>query len=155
MRFGVSSIVICAAVIGCSSAPRTNGETTVPESEARAFYQQYESALKLHRRDTLAHFYHPAGALIVFNGTRSQVTNAGLDSRYRGQWTGPVFFAFDSLQFLPLRAQQVLVTGRFRWLGQQSPDTGHFAYLSILDRTSAGLKISVEHETQLSIPRRP
>jgi hypothetical protein len=145
----------CIALAACSSAQRADDTPrSFSEADAREFYQRYQSALQLHRRDTIAQFYHSDGALIIFNGVRERRSNAALDSRYRGRWRGPVFFTFDSLRFEPLRNEQVLVTGGFRWLSAESPDTGHFAYLSILDRTPAGLKIVVEHETPLAVQRR-
>lgn len=146
--------IACSTIVGCGSTPpEDTALKPFSEAEAREFYLRYEAALKAHRRDTIAHFYHSDGALIILNGTRTRLTNAGIDSIYRGRWRGPVFFTFDSLRFEPLRSEQVLVTGGFRWLSAQSPDTGHFAYLSVLDRTPFGLKIRVEHETRLAPSR--
>jgi hypothetical protein len=142
--------VVCV-VLGCVS-PASGQETRNPEALAgvREFFAAYESALKAHRRDTLAHFYHPGGALIVLNGTRMTLTLAGIDSLYRGPgWQGPVFFSFDSLRFEAIAPAQVVVTGGFRWLQAQSADTGRYVYLAIVDRTTGGLKIRVEHETDL------
>ena len=140
----------CFIVIGCSSTSQDDVELRpFSESAAREFYQRYEASLKAHRGDTIAQFYHSDGALIILNGVREHQTNAGLDSIYRLQWRGPVFFAFDSLRFEPLGAERVLVTGGFRWLRSQAQDTGRFAYLSVLERTQSGLKIRVEHETRL------
>ncbi len=145
--------ISCVVIASCGSTrPAGSGPGPFSDSEAREFYQRYEAALKAHRRDTIAHFYHSEGALIILNGRRNRSSNAGIDSVYRGRWQGPVFFAFDSLRFEPLRSEQILVTGGFRWLSAQSPDTGHYAYLSILERTPLGLKIRVEHETELQRP---
>jgi hypothetical protein len=156
MRNLLIPITVCSITMGCGDAPRTSTTSTASsETDAQVFYREYEVALKGHRRDALADFYHPNGTLLVINGTRMRNTRAGIDSTYRGQWQGPAFFAFDSLHFEALDAERVLVTGRFRWLSTQSPDTGYYAYLSILDRTPAGLKISVEHETQLPGPPQP
>ncbi len=155
MHFLLILLFACSISVGCSFAPIPQTTTRFSDADARAFYRQYEHALKAHRGDTLAQFYHPDGALLVLNGTRIRQTHAGIDSVYRSSWRGPVFFAFDSLHFEPLNSAQVLVTGRFRWLNAQSPDTGNYAYLSILDRTAAGLRIRVEHETQLPNARRP
>jgi hypothetical protein len=143
-------VVITASVllISCASTPPQESSTDFSESAARSFYDVYESALKAHRRDTLAQFYHPDGAIVVLNGSRMHATHAGIDSVYRGGWQGPRFFAFDSLRFQPLGAQHVLVTGGFRWLASQSSDTSHYIYLSILERSPNGLRIRVEHETK-------
>jgi hypothetical protein len=142
--------IFCSTLVGCSSTSQDDAALRpFSETAAREFYQRYEASLKAHRGDTIAAFYHSDGALIILNGVRAHRTNAGLDSIYRLQWRGPVFFAFDSLRFEPLGTQRVLVTGGFRWLRSQSPDTGRFAYLSVLERTASGLRIRVEHETRL------
>jgi hypothetical protein len=80
-------------------------------------------------------------------------THAGLDSLYRGSWEGPRFFAFDSLRTQPIGTSHLLVTGGFRWL-DAAPDTARVIYLSVLERTPAGLRILVEHETPRAA-RRP
>jgi hypothetical protein len=76
-----------------------------------------------------------------------QLTHAGVDSLYKGPWEGPLFFAFDSLHWQPIEPSHVLVTGVFEWLPPESPDTGKYIYLSVLERTATGLRILVEHET--------
>jgi hypothetical protein len=142
--------VVCALVLGCvSQSSGQEARNAQATSGAPEFFAAYESALKAHRRDTLAHFYHPAGALIVINGSRMTPTHAGIDSIYRGPgWQGPAFFSFDSLRFEAITPAQVVVTGGFRWLEAQSADTGRYVYLALLQRTSAGLKIRLEHETE-------
>ena len=155
MRSLILGFTACFIALACGAAsPPRPASTQFPDADARTFYRHYESALKGHRRDTLAHFYHPYGALFILNGERIRDTRVAIDSMYRTQWQGPVFFSFDSLQFEPLNPAQILVTGRFRWLRAQSPDTGRYVYLSILDRTPSGLKIRVEHETELPAPAR-
>lgn len=146
-----AALVFMAATltVGCAATP--NGATTVTPadySDAKTFYDAYATALRAHRRDTLARFYHPAGALIVLDGMRLSLTNAGIDSLYRGpNWEGPAFFAFDSLRFDAQGADRLLVTGGFRWREAMSSDTVRYIYLSLLERTPGGLKIRVEHET--------
>jgi hypothetical protein len=136
--------------LGCVSTASGQESRNPQALGVREFFAAYESALKAHRRDTLAHFYHPSGALVVVNGTRMTLTLAGIDSLYRGPgWQGPVFFSFDSLRFEAIAPTQVVVTGGFRWLPAQSTDTGRYVYLAIVDRTTRGLKIRVEHETAL------
>ena len=141
--------LLCLIVAGCTSKPSAeDSHGTYATSGAPELYAAYETALKAHRRDTLAQFYHPRGAVIVFNGMRMIRTQADIDSTYRRSWRGPAFFAFDSLQFHAIAPTQVVVTGAFRWLPAQSRDTARYVYLAILDRTADGLKIRVEHETE-------
>ena len=139
-----TTVVLSACALTSSRPSETSGHST---AEVRAFYTAYEAALKAHRRDTLAQFYHPDGATVVLNGGRMELTFAGVDSLYRGQWQGPAFFAFDSLHVQPLGPSSVLVTGGFKWLPPESRDTGQYIYLSILERTAEGHRIRVEHET--------
>jgi ketosteroid isomerase-like protein len=147
---GVLLLSGCASTPGHEDVPSHGEITGAPE-----LYASYAAALRAHRRDTLASFYHPDGATIVLNGVRRMPTNAGIDSTYRGAgWQGPAFFAFDSLRFEPIAPRSVLVTGGFRWLPAQSSDTLRYVYLAILDRTPDGLRIRVEHETERPISRR-
>ena len=120
-------------------------------AEARTFFYNYETALRAGQRDRLASFYAPSGAVIVINGQRRFQTPAQIDSTYRGPWQPPVFFAFDTLSYDALSGGDVLVTGRFRWVTAQRPDTLRVVYLAVLQQTSAGPRIRVEHETV--IPR--
>jgi hypothetical protein len=148
----IRTIITCALVLNACSAPDDgSGEPNgFSADDLRAFYEEYETALQAHRRDTLAHFYHPQGATIVFNGERMQFTHAALDSMYRGGWQGPLFMTFDSLHWQPISTSQGIVTGRFRWLTAEAPDTVEYVYLSVVERTAAGPRILVEHETTLS-----
>ena len=148
MQTRVAYVAVAAFLIGCGSkSMERNAPPVNTSSEVGEFFSRYEAAIKAHRREQLAGFYRPDRATVIINGARMSMTNAGIDSFYRGQWQGPVFFAFDSLRFEPLNATQWLATGGFRWLPPESGDTGHYIYLSILDRTSSGLKIRTEHET--------
>ena len=144
-----SSVILALSVAAFSTADAQSVDPASPQAGAREFYAAYESALKLHRRDTLARFYHPSGALIVVNGSRMAPSNAGIDSVYRGPWEGPTFFAFDSLHFDALDSASIAVSGRFRWLPRSSVDTARYHYFALLTRTPAGWKIRVEHETEL------
>lgn len=137
------------ALTACSPPVRdVHNPTPRSPSETRSLYDSYAAALRLHRREQLADFYHPEGATIVFDGVRRVSTHAAIATRYREGWQGPAFFAFDSLHFEPLGAAHVLVTGGFRWLSAQSVDTTRYIYLAILENTSAGPRIRVEHETR-------
>jgi hypothetical protein len=124
-------------------------------SATRAFYDSYAAALQSHRRGELADFYHPQGATIILNGERNVSTHDEIARRYRERWQGPDFFAFDSLRFEPLGAAHVLVSGAFRWLSRQSADTTRYIYLALLENTSAGPRIRVEHETRRPAVARP
>lgn len=137
------------AVAACSTPTREVNDPT-PRSlvATRALYESYATALRLHRREELADFYHPQGATIVFDGVRRASTHTAIANRYRQGWQGPAFFTFDSLHFEPLGASHVLVTGGFRWLSAQSTDTTPYIYLAVLENTAAGPRIRVEHETR-------
>jgi mannose-6-phosphate isomerase-like protein (cupin superfamily) len=137
------------AVAACSPPVReVNDPTPLSLSATRALYESYATALRSHRREELADFYHPLGATIVFDGVRRASTHAAIASRYREGWQGPAFFTFDSLHFGPLGVSHVLVTGGFRWLSAQSTDTTPYIYLAVLENTAAGPRIRVEHETR-------
>jgi hypothetical protein len=154
LRF--QSVLACALAASACTAPAEGSSEPDAFSapDVGAFYGRYETALQAHRRDTLAHFYHPEGATIVFDGERMPFTHAGLDSLYRGEWEGPVFLAFDSLHWQPISASHGIMTGGFRWLAAEAPDTVEYVYLSVVERSAAGPRILVEHETALP-PRRP
>jgi hypothetical protein len=154
LRFRI--LATCALVVTACAAPADGSDEPdgFAAADVRTFYEVYEAELRAHRRDTLAHFYHPEGATIVFDGERMQFTHAGLDSLYKGDWEGPLFLAFDSLHWQPFSSSHGIVTGGFRWLAPESPDTVQYVYLSVLERTAAGFRILVEHETTLP-PRQP
>ena len=137
-----------AVLSACSPPPERapDGSDIAPEA-VRQLYAAYEVALRAHHADTLAAFYRPTGARIIVNGIAMDLSNAGLDSIYRGSWEGPSYFAFDDLRFEQISPAQVLVTGGFRWLRPQSVDTMHFIYLAILEQTEVGPRIRLEHET--------
>lgn len=135
----VLHVLLCAAAVlsACSPPPEraSDGFDIAPEA-VRQLYETYEAALRAHRADTLAAFYRPTGARIIVNGIAMDLSNAGLDSIYRGDWEGPSYFAFDDLRFEQISPAQVLVTGGFRWLPPPSVDTMHFIYLAIVEPVS-------------------
>jgi ketosteroid isomerase-like protein len=145
-----ASAILCVvtAALACSTAadPAAEGSELSPEA-ARELYEAYEAALRARRADTLAAFYHPEGASIIVNGNRMDLSNAGIDSVYRGNWQGPTYFAFEDLDFDQLNRTQVLVTGHFRWLVPEAVDTGRVIYLAVVEQTDVGPRIRVEHET--------
>ena len=150
------SVVLTFSLLSLGSAcsPRTPS-TDGPRSDWRkasvTFYHDYGEALRAHRRETMAQYYSPEGALIVFNGRPRRLSQAGLDSLYRGPWQGPAFFAWDSLRFDSLSPGEVLVTGHFNWQSTATSDTGRFVYAAVLQALDSGLAIRFEHET--SAPR--
>jgi hypothetical protein len=146
LRFASLLGALVLGSVSSMSAQDRQGAQATPD--LREFYAAYEAALKAHRRDTIAQFYHAGGALIVVNGIRMALNSAQIDSTYRGPWEGPAFFAFDNLQFHTISPAQVVVTGGFRWLSAQSADTTRYVYLAIIDRTPTGPRIRVEHETE-------
>jgi hypothetical protein len=149
-----TAIAWALAVSACTAPADGSGELNeFSAADVRAFYDGYETALQAHRRDTLAHFYHPEGATIVFNGERMDLTHAGVNSLYTGAWEGPLFQSFDGLHAQPISPAHLIVTGGFRWLAPESPGTVRYVYLSVLERTAAGLRILVEHETALPPPQ--
>src|SRR5881296_2748629 len=118
-HLAVLAIAAAPAVLsGCDRQPP--GSTHRPSSDllrsAAQFYDAYVSDVRAHRRENLAHYYAPGGALIVIAGQRGFYSRAAIDSVYRGPWRGPVYFAWDTLAFDTLPSNLVLVTGRFRWL---------------------------------------
>ncbi len=142
------------SVGGACSTPRTPAIDAPPRDWRKAsatFYDDYGEALRAHRRESLAQYYSPEGALVVFDGRPRRLSNAALDSLYRGPWQGPAFFAWDSLSFDSLNPGQVLVTGHFRWQSAAASDTSRLVYAAILQAVDSGLAIRFEHET--SAPR--
>lgn len=148
MRVLYALLCVAALLSACSPPPERapDGSDITPEA-VRQLYERYEAALRAQRADTLAAFYRPAGARIIMNGIAMDLSNADLDSIYRGSWEGPSDFAFDDLRFEQISPAQVLVTGGFRWLLPQSVDTMHFIYLAIIEQTEVGPRIRLEHET--------
>ena len=146
-------VLTMLAGAACGRNPRPAGPPSPPMlsaerlAEARTLFYNYETALRAGQRDRLASFYTPSGAVVVINGARRYQTRAQIDSTYRGPWRPPVFFSFDSLAYDALSGGDVLVTGRFRWVRAQQPDTLRVVYLAVLEQTSEGPRIRAEHET--------
>lgn len=154
----LTTAILCAVTVvsACSTAadPAEDRSELSPDA-VREWYEAYEAALRAHRADTLAAFYHPEGASIIVNGDRMDLSNAGIDSVYRGDWQGPTYFAFENLAFDPLNRSQVLVTGHFRWLVPEAVDTALVIYLAVVEQTDAGPRIRIEHETPRQGPGTP
>ena len=125
-----------------------------PMAEARAFFDSYVAALRAGQRDRIATFYSASGAYLANNGPAVLMSRAAIDNIYRGTgWQPPVHFAFDTLTFDRLDDDEVLVSGRFRWVTSR-PDTMRVVYLAVLERAPSGYGIKVESETVLPRPSR-
>ncbi len=150
-RFGMTlmalALLAAACAPGATPAPRRDGPPMDLRAAAAAHYEAYGSALATPRRDAIAGFYHPEGALVVFNGVARRSTRAELDARYRGPWSPPAFFAWEGLTFDAIGADQVIVTGGFRWQGAGQRDTVPYIYAALLVAVDSGLAIVFEHET--------
>jgi hypothetical protein len=119
---------------------------------AKAHYAAYGRALSEARREQIATFYDPQGALIIFNGVPGEVSREALDARYRGPWRPPAYFRFDTLGFRQLGTDRVLVTGGFLWQSPGQADTSHFQYTAVLVTADSGLAITFEQETRWPSP---
>lgn len=117
------------------------------QAAAAAHYEGYGRALADGNRSAIAGFYHPDGALIVFNGDPRRQSQAELHSRYAGAWTPPAWFTFDDLAFDSIAPARVLVTGGFRWHAAGTTDTTRFIYAAVLAASDSGMGIIFEHET--------
>ena len=140
---------LVSLVTSCTSERSASGTDGPPPDLLRSaarFYDAYGKDLREHRRERLAQYYAPEGALFVIAGRRMQVSRPGIDSLYKG-WEGPAYFAWDSLRFDSLSPSLVLVTGGFDWQVRGSRDTARFIYASILQAIDSGLAIRFEHET--------
>lgn len=143
-----TAIVLLAEACGPRPAtpPMLDGLRDL-QASAAALYEAYGDALSVPRREAIAGFYHPDGALIVLNGHPTRRTRAAIDSNYRGPWNPPAFFSWDSLAFDSIAPGQVIVTGHFRWQSAGQPDTGRYIYAALLEAVDSGLAIRFEHET--------
>jgi hypothetical protein len=117
------------------------------QAAAAAHYEGYGQALATGERSAIPGFYHPDGALIVFNGDPQRVSQAELRERYEEAWIPPAWFTWEDLRFVSLGADQLIVTGGFRWLTAGQADTTRFIYAAILVASDSGMGIIFEHET--------
>jgi len=151
------ALLPCILLLGtaCTSqqASLTDGPPQHLVQSAREFFEAYTRDLRAHNRGRLAQYYDPNGAIIVIAGQRRFYSRAALDTFYRGAWTAPAYFAWDTLAFDSLSSDLVLVTGTFKWLVPERPDTARYIYASILQAVDSGLAIRLEHETPAPRPR--
>ncbi len=140
------------AAVACTVRPAKPSDTTdAPPADLRAaaesMYTRYSAAIATAQRGAIPAFYHQDGALIVFNGESRKMSREALRERYAGSWEPPQYFAWEDLEFAPVSATQVLVTGGFRWQAPAQADTSRFIYAALLEATDSGLGIVFEHET--------
>ena len=155
LRWLATTLFPAALLQGCASpAPAKQVDRTSSDLGARAaaVFQGYARAITTPHRDSIAGFYHPRGALRVINGVTLRVSRTALDSSYRGPWSPPAYFTFDSLAFDSIAPGQVIVTGEFRWQSKGQPDTVRYLYAGLLEAVGSELFIRFEHET--ASPRR-
>ena len=148
----VTALLPTAFLIGACAAPaparQADGQVGDLNARAATLFQAYARAITTPHRDSIAGFYHPEGALRVINGLPRRLSRAALDSSYRGPWSPPAFFAFDSLAFDSIAPGQVIVTGEFRWQSAGQPDTARYLYAALLQTVGSELFIRFEHETE-------
>jgi len=140
------------AAVACTVRPaRPSDATDAPPADLRAaaesMYTRYSAAIATAQRGAIPAFYHQDGALVVFNGESRKMSREALRERYTTAWVPPQYFAWEDLEFAPVSATQVLVTGGFRWQTPAQPDTSRFIYAALLVATDSGLAIVFEHET--------
>ena len=144
----ILGIVVCTAIACSPPRPeRTDGPPADLVASARRFFDAYGDAVRAGRKEALAQFYAPSGAVRVLDGRRQRLTRAALDSIYRGGWQGPASFAWESLEFDSLDTDRVLVTGFFLWQARGASDTSRYTYAALLQAVDSGLVIRFEHET--------
>jgi hypothetical protein len=143
-----SLILLCLACAPAEVSPSRSTDSPADlEAMARSHYEGYTQAIATPRRDAIAGFYAVNGATRVINGVASHRSRAALDSSYRGPWSPPAYFAWDTLAFDSIGPGQVLVTGLFHWQSAGQSDTMPWIYAALLHAADSGLAIVFEHET--------
>lgn len=117
------------------------------KANAAQFYESYALALATPRREAIATFYHPEGAITVLDGAVRRLSRADLDRKYRGAWTPPAFFTWEDLSFDSIGTGTMIVTGGFKWQGPGQTDTTRYLYAALLVAVDSGMAIRFEHET--------
>ena len=141
-------VLLLAACAPAASPSRASDEHRGDlRASAAELYRQYGMAISAPRREALAGFYSPVGAIRVINGTRRELTRGQLDSVYRGPWNPPEYFAWEELTYDSIGVGRVVVTGGFRWKARGDPDTTRFLYAALLEAADSGMTIRVEVET--------
>lgn len=143
-------LAVLTVLVACTREdPQSSSQLSASgmREAAAAHYASYGRALATPRRSAIAGFYHPDGALIVFNGDAFRQSQAELKGDYEGQWNAPAFFEWEKLTFDSIAPNQMLVTGGFRWLAAGQRDTARYIYAGMLVPVDSGVRIVFEHET--------
>lgn len=122
-------------------------EPALSQREVEAFMQSYEADLRNRNREGVIARYDSAGVVLLGNGSKTFMPFESIAAMYRATWTGPDFFTFDNLTYLPAGDSAMVVAGQFRWHDRNSADTMRFSYVSLVRRTPSGLRISLEDES--------
>lgn len=138
------ALVMSAFAGGCAPQP---GALPLSQGEVEAFMQSYEADLRNRNREGVIARYDSAGVVIVGNGYKTFMPFDSLAATYRAAWTGPDFFTFYNLSYLPAGDSAMVVAGQFRWYERSNPDTMQFSYVSLVRRTPGGLRIFLEDES--------
>jgi hypothetical protein len=150
-RSVLRSALLILLLGGCAQDAEVPAPAAAPpidlQAMAAAHYEGYGQALANGQRSAIPGFYHPDGALIVFNGEPQRVSQADLRERYEVAWIPPAWFTWEDLRFVSLGADKLIVTGGFRWLTAGEADTARFIYAAVLVASDTGMAIIFEHET--------
>lgn len=143
-RYLTLALIVGIGAVGCAferAAP------ALSQSDVEAFMQEYESDLRNRNREGVIARYDPAGVVVLGNGFKTFMPFDSIAANYRAGWTGPDFFTFFNLSYLPAGDSAMVVAGQFRWYERSNPDTMQFSYVSLVRRTPAGLRIALEDES--------
>lgn len=140
------TFALLVSVVAGACAPDA-AEPALSQREVEAFMQSYEADLRNRNREGVIARYDPAGVVILGNGSKTFMPFDSIAALYRATWSGPDFFTFYNLTYLPAGDSAMVVAGQFRWHERSSADTMQFSYVSLVRRTPGGLRISLEDES--------
>ena len=143
-RYLSLAIILASFAGGC--APES-AEPALSQREVEAFMQSYAADLRNRDREAVIARYDSAGVVMVSNGNKTFMPFDSIAATYRAKWTGPDFFTFFNLSYLPAGDSAMVVAGQFRWHERSNPDTMQVSYVSLVRRTRAGLRIVLEDES--------
>jgi Domain of unknown function (DUF4440) len=138
------ALILSVFAGGCAPEP---AEPALSQREVEAFMQGYETDLRNRHSEGVIARYDSAGVVIVGNGYKTFMPFDSIAASYRATWTGPDFFTFYNLTYLPAGDSAMVVAGQFRWHERTNPDTMQFSYVSLVRRTPGGLRIILEDES--------
>jgi len=143
-RYLTRALMLAGLATSCAPEAR---EPALSQGEVEAFMQGYEADLRNRNREGVIARYDSAGVVIVGNGHKTFMPFDSLAASYRSGWSGPDFFSFFNLSYLPAGDSAMVVAGQFRWHDRSNPDTMLFSYVGLVRRTRAGLRIVLEDES--------